>query len=134
MTVTWTGYEISQPSAVPPPDTVVASWLAAHHLTYGLSGYWTSSSVTLDSGSHVQVRALRIDDLSPDLWMSKPSWYDPRLHDANFILLDSQPGNFSLFEPRALITKDFGTPARTYRFGPFTVLVFDKNLLWDLPG
>jgi hypothetical protein len=127
------GYEISQPTAAPPPDTIVASWLAAHHLTYGLSGYWTSSSVTVDSGNHVQVRALRIDNLSPDLWMSKPSWYNPRLHDANFILLDSQPGNFSLFEPRALITKDFGAPARTYRFGPFTVLVFDQNLLWHLP-
>jgi hypothetical protein len=127
------GYEISQPSAAPPPDTMVASWLAAHHLTYGLSGYWTSSSVTADSGNHVQVRALRIDNLSPDLWMSELSWYNPRHHDANFILLDSQPGNFSLFEPRALIAKDFGAPARTYRFGPFTVLVFDQNLLWHLP-
>jgi hypothetical protein len=128
------GYEISQPSAAPAPDTIVASWLAAHHLTYGLSGYWTSSSVTVDSGNHVQVRALRVDDLSPDLWMSKPSWYDPRLHDANFIVLDSEPGNFSFFEPNAPIIQYFGTPAQTYRFGPFTVLVFDKNLLWDLPG
>ncbi|MGH3150535.1 MAG: hypothetical protein ACRDOB_07380, partial [Streptosporangiaceae bacterium] len=128
------GYEISQPSAAPPPDTVLTSWLAGHHLTYGLSGYWTSSSVTVDSGNHVQVRALRIADLSPDLWMSEPGWFDPALHDANFVVLDSQPGNFSYFEPIGLISLYFGTPARVYSFGPFTVLVFDKNLLRDLPG
>ena len=129
------GYEISQPAAPPPPDTVLASWLAAHHLTYGLSGYWTSSSVTVDSGNQVQVRTVRSDNLHASWWMAKPGWFDPTLHDANFIVMDSQPGNFSYFEPNALlIAKDFGTPVRTYRFGPFTVLVYDKNLLRDLTG
>src|SRR5208282_4184494 len=51
------GYELTQPSA-PPANTSLASWLESHHLTYGLSGYWTSSSVTVDSGNRVQVRAL----------------------------------------------------------------------------
>jgi hypothetical protein len=128
------GYEISQPAAAPPPDVILASWLTSHHLTYGLSGYWTSSSVTVDTGNRVQVRAVRADDLNRDLWMAKPGWFDPALHDANFIVLDSQPGNFSHFEPGALIAQYFGTPARTYRFGYFTVLVFDKNLLRYLPG
>ena len=40
------GYEISQPTA-PPANTSLAPFLLSHHLTYGLSGYWTSSSVTV---------------------------------------------------------------------------------------
>ena len=64
------GYELTQPSA-PPANTSLASWLEAHHLTYGLSGYWTSSSVTVDSGNRVQVRALMQFSMKRDLWMSK---------------------------------------------------------------
>ncbi|MGH3232653.1 MAG: hypothetical protein ACRDOH_05255 [Streptosporangiaceae bacterium] len=126
------GYELTQPSA-PPANTSLASWLEAHHLSYGLSGYWTSSSVTVDSGDRVQVRALMQYTMKRDLWMSNLSWYDPKLHYANFIVLDSQPGNFSHWEPRALVRKYFGTPARTYQTGPYTVLVWNRNLLNSIP-
>ena len=126
------GYEIAQPSA-PPANTHLASWLAAHDLSYGLGGYWASSSVTVDSGNRVQVRALMQYTMRRDLWMSNVGWYNPKLHYANFIVLDSQPGNFSHWEPRALVRKYFGTPARTYRTGPYTIMVWDKNLLKDIP-
>jgi hypothetical protein len=116
------GYEISQP-AVPPANTGLASWLLDHHLTYGLSGYWTSSSVTVDSGGRVEVRALMQYSMKRDLWMSNVSWYSPKLHDANFIVL----------EPRALVRKYFGRPDRTYQTGPYTILVWDRNLLNSIP-
>jgi hypothetical protein len=127
------GWEVTQPP-LPAANTALASWLADHHLTYGLSGYWTSSSVTLDSDNKVQVRALMQHTMQDDLWMSKKSWYDPQTHYANFIVLDSTPGYFSHWEPLGLIKEYFGTPARTYQTGPYTVLVWHKNLLLSVPG
>jgi hypothetical protein len=127
------GYELAQPSA-PPANTGLASWLYDHHLTYGLSGYWTSSSVTVNSGQRVKVRALMQYTLKKDLWMSNADWYNPRLHYANFVILDSQPGNFSHWEPYQLVRKYFGVPVRTYRTGPYTIMVWHKNLLSDIPG
>jgi hypothetical protein len=127
------GYELTRPS-VPPANVRLASWLLEHHLTYGLGGYWASSSVTVDSGQRVKVRALMQYTLKRDLWMAKTSWYDPKLHYANFVILDSQPGNFSHWEPRRLIRKYFGVPARTYRTGPYTIMVWHRNLLNDIPG
>src|SRR6266567_1469642 len=127
------GYELTQPSA-PPANTSLASWLAEHHLTYGLSGYWTSSSVTVDSGQRVKVRALMQYTLKRDLWMSNVDWYNPKLHYANFVVLDSQPGNFSHWEPRALVRRYFGVPSQTYHTGPYTIMVWHRNLLKDIPG
>jgi hypothetical protein len=126
------GWELAQPSA-PPANTSLAPWLLEHHLTYGLSGYWTSSSVTVNSGEQVRVRALMQYTLKRDLWMSNVSWYDPKLHYANFIVLDRLPGFMNHWEPRALIQKYFGTPARTYRTGPYTIMVWDRNLLESVP-
>jgi hypothetical protein len=127
------GYEITAP-AVPAANTTLATWLLDHHLTYGLSGYWTSSSVTLNSDNQVQVRALMQFTMHDDLWMSNQTWYDPQAHYANFIVLDSTPGYFSHWEPLALIKEYFGTPARIYHTGPYTILVWNRNLLASIPG
>ena len=126
------GYELTQPTA-PPANTSLASWLEAHDLTYGLSGYWTSSSVTVDSGDRVEIRALLQYTMKRDLWMSNVSWYDPKLHYANFIVLDSRPGFMNHWEPRALVRKYFGRPARIYHTGPYTVMVWNRNLLNSIP-
>jgi hypothetical protein len=126
------GWEVTQP-ARPAANTSLATWLLDHHLTYGLSGYWTSSSVTLDSDNQVQVRALKQFTMQADLWMSDQSWYDPQTHYANFIVLDSKPGFFSHWEPLALIKKYFGTPARIYYAGVYTILVWHRNLLLHIP-
>jgi hypothetical protein len=37
------------------------------------------------------------------------------------------------FMNRALVCKYFGHPARLCRTGPYTVLVWDKNLLLSIP-
>lgn len=125
------GYEISQPSA-PPQCAALASWLAAHHLTDGLAGYWASSSVTVDSGGLVTVRALQQETMQPYLWMSDKAWYDPGTHRATFLVLDSQPG-YSPDWAMARILGYFGRPVRVYRTGPYTVLVWRHNLLRSLP-
>jgi hypothetical protein len=127
------GYELTQPP-VPPANARLASWLLEHRLTYGLSGYWTSSSVTVGSGRRVKVRALMQYTLKRDLWMAKASWYDPKQHYANFVVLDRQPGTFSHWEPRFLIRKYFGSPARTYHTGPYTIMVWNRNLLTAVPA
>jgi len=127
------GYELTRPVAAP-ANTGLASWLARHDLTYGLSGYWTSSSVTVNGGNHVQVRALMQYTLQRDLWMSNLDWYNPRHHYANFVVLDAQPGYFSHWEPVQLIGKYFGVPARVYHTGPYTIMVWNKNLLKYIPG
>ncbi len=126
------GWELAQ-SAKPMANIALADWLEAHHLTYGLSGYWTSSSVTVDSGGKVDVRALMQYTMKRDLWMSDELWYRPSEHYANFIVLDSQPGYFSHWEPVALIHKYFGDPAKVYRTGPYTIEVWNHNLLNDVP-
>jgi hypothetical protein len=126
------GYELTQPSA-PPANISLAPWLEAHHLRYGLSGYWTSSSVTVNSGERVEIRALMQFTMKQDLWMSNVSWYDPRSHYANFIVLDSRRGFMNHWEPQALVRKYFGRPARIYHTGPYTVMVWNRNLLNSIP-
>jgi hypothetical protein len=125
-------HDVVQPAS-PPAFAPVASWLQAHHLRYGLGGYWESSIVTVQTDGQVKVRALLKPTLAPDLWLAKPAWYDPAGQQANFVVLSSMPGFMNNWEPRALISKYFGRPARVYNFGPYTVMVWNRNLLASLP-
>ena len=124
-------HDVVRPAA-PPDGTQVASWLQAHGLRYGLGGYWESSIVTVETGGQVKVRALLKNTMQRDLWLAEPSWYDPASQRANFIVLDSTPG-YLYWEPRAMIAKYFGRPARVYHVGPYTVLVWNRNLLPSIP-
>jgi hypothetical protein len=126
------GYAAAQPSA-PPANAQLASFLAEHHLTEGVGGYWLSSIVTVGSDGSVTVRALLPGALQPDLWESKPSWYDPASFHPTFLVTDSQAGFFNHWEPNPAALAAYGPPARTYRVGPYTVFVWDKNLLAE-PG
>jgi hypothetical protein len=125
-------HNVAQPAS-PAAFSRVASWLQAHHLRYGLGGYWESSIVTVQTGEQVKVRALLKASLRPDLWLAKPAWYDPATQQANFIVLSSTPGFKYNWEPRAQISRYFGRPAHVYNFGPYTVMVWDRNILSDLP-
>jgi hypothetical protein len=125
-------HEVTQPSS-PPAFARVASWLQAHHLRYGLGGYWESSIVTVQADGQVKVRALLKATLRPDLWLAKPAWYDPTVQQANFVVLSSTPGFKNNWEPRTMISKVFGRPAHVYNFGPYTVMVWDRNILSDVP-
>jgi hypothetical protein len=122
------GYAVAQPSA-PPANAQLAAFLTAHHLTGGLGGYWQSSIVTVESDGAVTVRAVWADTLRPYPWESKASWYDPRSQRATFLVTDSQPGFFNYWQPSPAALAEYGRPARIYRFGPYTVFVWNKNLL-----
>jgi hypothetical protein len=121
------GYAAAQPS-VPPANAQLAAFLAGHHLTNGISGYWLSSIVTVGSDGAVTVRAVQ-PSLRPYLWEAKGSWYDPGTQRATFLVTDSQAGFFNHWEPSASALAALGPPVRTYRVGPYTVLVWNKNLL-----
>ena len=118
------GYAAAQPS-VPPANAQLATFLAEHHLTNGISGYWQSSIVTVGSDGAVAVRAVQ-PSLRPYLWEAKGSWYDQR---ATFLVTENQVGYFNHFQPSASALAALGPPARTYHVGPYTVLVWNKNLL-----
>ena len=118
------GYAAAQPS-VPPANAQLATFLAEHHLTNGISGYWQSSIVTVGSDGAATVRAVQ-PSLRPYLWEAKGSWYDQR---ATFLVTENQAGYFNRFQPSASALTALGPPARTYHVGPYTVLVWNKNLL-----
>jgi hypothetical protein len=122
------GYAAAQPS-VPSANEQLGTFLAAHHLTSGIGGYWESSVVTVGSDGAVTIRAVAPGSLRPDLWESKSSWYDPRSNRATFLVTDSASGFFNHWQPNPAALAAFGRPARTYHVGPYTIFVWDKNLL-----
>jgi hypothetical protein len=125
------GYAAAQPS-VPPMKARLAKFLAAHHLTSGIGGYWGSSVVTVGSDGAVTIRAVASLPLAPYPWEAKSSWYDPGHNQANFLVTGGHPGFFNNWQPKPAALAALGRPVRTYRTGPYTVYVYDKNLLAEL--
>jgi len=130
------GVAIVAYSATRPPDPaqrykLTASWLAAHDLHYGLAGFWDASIVTVDSGDRVQVRPVRSFQArivtTPS--ESKASWYDPQRHYANFVVARRRWTCSGVCVGVRAPIMSFGPPAATYHVGPYTVLVWNKNLL-----
>jgi hypothetical protein len=128
-------YEASQPAA-PAQNQRLEAWLAARHLHTGLSGYWESGVVTLASGNRVQIRQVVVTPrgrLIPSNVESDWAWYDPAHNSANFVVLTrGVPGYPGLTSKRAVLAT-FGPPAQTFHFGMYTVLIWHKNLLSELP-
>jgi len=126
------GWAAAQPS-VPAMNARLVTFLSAHHLTRGIGGYWESSVVTVGSDGAVTIRAVLPGTLQPDLWEAKSSWYDPGPNYANFLVTSSTPGFFNHWQPNRAAVAKLGAPARTYHVGPYTVYVWNKNLLAELP-
>ena len=109
------------------------AFLAAHHLTSGIGGYWDSSVVTVGSDGAVTIRAVKhVPPLAPYPWEAKSSWYDPGPNRANFLVTSNKPGFFHHWQPKPAAQAALGRPVRTYHTGPYTVYVYDKNLLAEL--
>ena len=125
------GYAAAQP-AVPPANARLATFLAAHHLTSGIGGYWESSVVTVGSDGAVTIRAVLPGTLQPDLWEAKGSWYSSGPNRATFLVTDSAPGFFNHWQPSPAALAALGRPATTYHVGPYTIYVWNKNLLAGL--
>jgi hypothetical protein len=126
------GWAAAQPS-VPAMNARLVTFLSAHHLTSGIGGYWESSVVTVGSNGAVTIRAVLPGTLQPDLWEAKGSWYDAGPNHANFLVTSSTPGFFNHWQPNRAALAALGRPARTYHVGPYTVYVWNKNLLAELP-
>jgi hypothetical protein len=127
-------YGVAQP-AVPAQDQALADWLVTHHLKTGLTGP-AANVITLDTGARVQllVTYFRWSGAAPDVYQSKASWYDRRLHYANFVVSTKVDGTAVV--PYHIAVADFGRPARICHFRGYTIMIWDKNLLADLgaPG
>lgn len=130
--VLFLGLSLRTPPA-PAPEAQLASFLERHHLSYGMAAYWQASTVTVQSGGRVRVRAVRNGNPSPSayIWEAEAFWYDPRLagNDARFVVRDTGD---SRSVDRATVEAAFGAPTDVYQVGPYEVLVWDRNLLDDL--
>jgi len=116
-----------------PPAVPLAAWLEAHGLSYGIAGYWDASAVTVQSGNHVQVRAVRaFRRLTPGHWETKPEWYKPSAHDATFVIADPAHtyahGNLTI----AAVRHYLGPPVATARVAGRLILIYRTNLLRKL--
>jgi hypothetical protein len=116
---------------LPPRNVGLTRWLAAHHLRNGLAPYWESSSVTVDSGGAITVLAVQPGPdgvrLEPQPWQSDVLLAGTLGRTADFVII-SPAENVH----RAYVIATFGKPARSYRYGPFTIMAWHKNLLPDL--
>ena len=120
---------------VPGQNQAIAGWLAAHKLTYGLSGYWMANSITLDSGGTVRMAPVKGEGtIWPFAWEDDPGWFNPARHVANFLVLPADgvgpsPGPGSNPPTVAAAIATFGQPAQAYFLADYTVLVWTTNLL-----
>ncbi|HZR50448.1 MAG TPA: hypothetical protein VFB06_13120 [Streptosporangiaceae bacterium] len=117
---------------LPAPAADLTVWLAEHDLTQGLAGYWQASSLTLDSRDTVQVRAVAANRgvlASQDYWEASRAWYDPAKHYADFIVSMGAARNWSDQTLVRQMEARAGRPAHVYRFGPYTIAVWHRNLL-----
>jgi hypothetical protein len=125
---------VTQP-ALPAENQQVADWLVTHHLRYGLGGYWQAGGITIASGTRVRVRQVVLTGrtLVSIARESQASWYDPRRHDATFLVLGPTRTPVTDFigtvaDMRAI----FGPPAHVYHLGQVTIVTYNKNLLQGL--
>ena len=131
------GYSAAQPRAVN-GDEVLADWLAGHGLRYGLGGA-SANVVTVDSGGRTEVAAVAVRDgrVRPLLYQSPAAAYDPRQHDATFLITGApaaRAGDAPEAIPAAAVRATFGQPARMYRFDGFTIEAWNVNLLTKMHG
>jgi hypothetical protein len=73
-------------------------------------------------------RARTPSGIEPYRWETKASWYDPATSRADFVITtpNSAP---DLDVSESLLTTWFGRPAGIYHVPPYTITVWNKNLL-----
>jgi hypothetical protein len=110
-----------------PRNVALTAWLTRHHLTSGFAAYWEASSITVDSGGAITL--LSVTDggwhgrLVPQKWLTD-TLLTRKMPTATFVIVS--PGE-KLRRSSAVAT--FGQPAQSYRYGPFTILVWQQNLV-----
>jgi len=129
-------YSAAQP-AVPGPQAGLAQWLLSHHLTTGLASR-DSQLMTVESGERLDmlVSYARHGKVRGVLYQSKASDYDPRTRYADFVLAGVPLGARPVSSDQISVAETlatFGRPAREYFHGRYTILVYRRNLLNQLP-
>jgi len=112
-----------------PATPSLSAWLEARHLHDGIAGYVLANKTTLETGGVVTLRAvmdLQCSGLTPLAWETDAALLNSRAYDVNFLVTASQ----TITEGEGI--SEFGRPARVYRFGAYTILVWRKNLLPQL--
>jgi hypothetical protein len=113
------------------PSQPLAAWLADHHLTYGIAGYWNAEPVTIYSGGSVQVRQVILvpGGFVPYAWNAPRRWFDAKQQDANFVIAQDYSQQPQSPLTPAAAESCFGQPSAIYRVDNFTVMVYPYNLL-----
>jgi hypothetical protein len=113
----------------PAPLTAVTSWLSEHGATHGLATYWNANVVTVSTHGAITVRAVSTasGSLTPFLWHTTVSWYDPQRDRATFVLLAG--GDSS---DRAVVEASLGPPSEMTTVAGTTIMVWPGNVLGDL--
>jgi hypothetical protein len=109
----------------------VAEYLVAHDLRYGLGSYWGSNNITVASGGKVRVAPVIGPQIRSFRWESDADWYDAARHDARFLVVDLQHPDYGTVEGALA---QFGPPVERHDFDRWALLVYDHNLLVDLPA
>jgi hypothetical protein len=109
----------------------VAEWLVAHHLRYGLAGYWQASSIATFSGNQAKVRPVRLygDQLVATYEESEADWYDSGRHFANFVVLTTNRGCDNDCLSLGLLDAAYGKPAAYHNVGEDIIVIWHTNLL-----
>jgi hypothetical protein len=119
------------------PTQALANWLADHHYTEGLAGYWQANITTVTSGGGVLVAPIAgLGTKAPVVqrWESSASWYEPSLRRANFVIAMAHPSVGQGSVSKAAVRYSFGAPAHQYQIGQYVVMVYNYNLLTRLSG
>jgi len=121
-------------TAVPqgaPQDSTLAVWLDRHHLYNGLASYWEASSVTVNSNGKVTMLAIGIHGwnkrLAADKWETNLRLNNAANFRADFVVVGPDR-----IVPAKLAVTQFGRPARIYYDPPYTIMVWNKNLVGEL--
>jgi hypothetical protein len=116
----------------------VVAWLKQQNLSMGLSGYWQAASISVQSMSKVQVRAVINDQghVTPFWQVMRDDWYDPTKHDARFVIsYTGEPLTGTIHDlNEVVLNENFGMPKQTVQLGGYVVRVYDYNLLTKLPA
>jgi hypothetical protein len=122
----------SPPRAEPSEGQVVADWLRARNLSYGLGAYWVSNNITVTTERKVTVVPVLGDGerVAPMCWQSKTSMYDAKAHDARFIVFEKDR---PFYGTPAQAVKMWGPPKQRFDTGRYAIMVYDINLLAGFP-
>lgn len=117
-------------------EYVLIDFLREQNLESGYAAFFDASKLTVLSGNSVKVRHIICNDSGMDIykWFAKKEWY---WEESRFVIVDDS--RFSEVKENEIfgITEDnvraaFGEPNERYEVSKYIVLVYDKDLSFQL--